>query len=211
MGALNGVFLKRSVVPGTAAAWLARGKVASSATTTNAAQLASVMAQAQQMQADCAALDVAQAAAGGKGDVERKARNAKLTDFKKSYRAFVGAVQVLCDNAPDPSHAAQIAAWAGIPVAQKPSRNKLDFYGQAVGGGVVHLYAKLPAKKTARIFHEWQGSTDGAKTWSTLGQTNDASLAVPNLTPATYVSFRHRTTVKNMTSDWSQVIVILVH
>jgi hypothetical protein len=198
-------------VPGTAAAWLAQGKAASSVTTTNAAQFTSIQGQVQQMQADCTALDVAQAAAKGKGDAERKTRNAKLTDFKKSYRAFVGAVQVLCDNAPDPSHATEIAAFAGIPVVQRPAHGKLDFYGKAVGGGVVHLYAKLPTKKSARIFHEWQGSTDGAKTWSTLGQTNDASLAVPNLTPATHVSFRHRATVKNMTSDWSQVIVILVH
>jgi hypothetical protein len=209
MSAEYRVLLKRSVRPATAAAWLARTKAADASATANAAGLVPVAALAQQLHADTAALDVAQAAAAGKGEVAMRTRDAMLRAVQRSYRAYVGGVQVLCDQSPDPAHALAVAAAAGIPVAGNRANHRAPFYGKATGAGGVHLYARLPAR-WARCFHEWEMSTNGGASWVSLPATNDADLLVADLTPATYVAFRHRTTAKNETTEWSQSFVVLV-
>jgi hypothetical protein len=57
---------------------------------------------------------------------------------------------------------------------------------------------------------EWQMSTDGGTTWTTIAGTNAANFLVENLTPCTLPSFRCRSTAKNTTSAWSQTIVLMV-
>jgi hypothetical protein len=203
------VVVSRAVKPNTGAAWLARAKAAGAAAASNAAELLAIAPLVQQLATDTAALDVAQAAAADGGRVDTTTRNARLRDLKKSYRAYVSGVQGLCDGAPDQAHAEEIAAWAGLSVTQKPVHGKPDFYGKAIGGGAVRLYARAPAKRV-RYYAEWQMSTDGGKTFLALPNTNESSTVVPNLTPLTSVSFRHRTMVKNVVSEWSQTIAVVV-
>jgi hypothetical protein len=70
--------------------------------------------------------------------------------------------------------------------------------------------AGAPWRGAPAPFYEWWMSTDG-KTWVAIATTNTAKTVVPGLTAATTVSFRYRTTLRNVTSEWSQVIEVLVH
>jgi hypothetical protein len=65
--------------------------------------------------------------------------------------------------------------------------------------------------RRAGAFYEWSTSSDGGKTWTPIATTNTAKTLVSGLTAGTTVSFRYRTTLKNVTSDWSQTIGVLVH
>jgi hypothetical protein len=210
MAAESRVILVAKVKPNTAVGWLAKGKAIGASTTTNAPLYTSLVTLIQQVASDTAGLDKAQAAAANKGLDTGTARNAALTSLQKSTRAFIAGLQGLCDSAPDASHARALAAGASIGVKQTTAHGKADFYGKAVGNGAVHLYAKLPVKKSGRVFWAWQVSLDGGKTWTMLAETNDANYLVLNLTVGTTPSFRCHSTVKNVTSAWSQTIVILV-
>jgi hypothetical protein len=210
MAAEHRVILIAKVKPNTAVGWLAKGKAVGTATTTNAPLYTSIVTLVQQVASDTAALDAEQASAANKGQDTLKARNAALTSLKKSTRAFIAGLQGLCDSAPDASHARELAAGASIGVKGSTAHAKADFSGKAVGNGSVHLYAKLPVKKSGRVFWAWQVSLDGGKTWTTLAETNDANYLVLNLTVGSAPSFRCHSTVKNVTSAWSQTIVVLV-
>ena len=205
------ITIKLDVKPRTPAGWLTKGKAVSTAANAATATFSSLSSLLTQLTADVTALDKAQSAAANKGKVETTARNAACTNLKKSLRAFVAGVQGLCDAAPDAAHAMSIAAAASLDAKELTLPHKADFAGKAVGAGAVHLFAKVPTKTGRRVFYDWQMSTDGGKTWVSLPSTNDANTLVQNLTSSTTVSFRHRTTVKNVASDWSQTIVILVH
>ena len=73
--------------------------------------------------------------------------------------------------------------------------------------GTVTLTAKAAATKAA---YNWQYSTD-QKTWTSLPQTLKAKTAVSGLTSGTTYSFRSQAlTPKEGTSDWGQVVSLLV-
>jgi hypothetical protein len=180
------------------------------AATANASTFFSPIAQLlAQLSADVAALGKTQAAAGNKGKLEIKQRNAALHDLKKSLRAFVRGVQGLCDAAPDLDHAKAIAAAASLDAKIVSVPSKPDLRGKDLGGGAVHLYARKPVKG-GHFYWEWQMSTDGGKTWLSLPGTTSANTRVLGLTPLTIVQFRHRSTSKNVVSDWGQVIAVTV-
>ncbi len=194
----------------TPRAWLAKGKAIGTQTSANPSPYASIANEIQQLGTDTTALDKAESAAANRGKEEMKVRNAALTKFKKSLRAFLAALQGLCDQAADASQAEALAVGAGVGIKGFNTHPKAEISGKTPGYGVVHLYARLPMKKTARIFWEWQMlSTDG-KTWVTIATTNDADFLVQNLTVATLVSFRCRFTMKNEPSNWTQALVLHV-
>ena len=194
----------------TALGWLIAAKGVGAATSANASQYTSIANQIQQLASDAKTLDTAQSDVPHGGSNAIKVRNVALGQVKKSYRAFLLALQTLCDAAPDRAHAEALATGAGVGIKGAITHPKAAFTGKALGNGVVHLFARLPTKKRVRIFWEWQISTDGEKTWVTLATTNDANFVVQNLTPATMPSFRCRSTVKNVASAWSQTVVVHV-
>jgi hypothetical protein len=197
--------------PDTAAGWLAKSKAVVEGASSSATLFSSIAQLLAQLTSDTALLDKAQAAAANKGKSEIKARNAALRDLKKSLRGFGRGVQGLCDAAPDLEHAAALAAAASLDAKVVTAPHKPDFQGKVLGAGAVHLYAKLPVKKGTHIFFEWQMSTNNGQTWASLPNTNSADTLVQGLTPTTIVQFRHRSTVKNVASEWSQVIAVQVH
>jgi hypothetical protein len=205
------LIIKINPKPDTAAGWLAKGKAVVEGATASSSLFSSIAQLLTQLASDTATLDKAQAAAANKGKNEMKVRNAAFRDLKKSLRGFGRGVQGLCDGAPDLQHAAALAAAASLDSKIVVVPHKPDFRGKALGAGAVQLYVKVPVKKGTRIFFEWQMSMDGGHTWLSLPNTNNASTRVPSLTPATIVQFRHRSTVKNVASDWSQVISVQVH
>ena len=157
---------------------------------------------------DTGSLDSLQAKTPKGSPDDTAARNAQWGTLRKSYRAFVRGVQGLCDAAPDVAHAQAIATAAGLDYKLAPVRIMPPLRGKAKGNGVVKLFARRPVARRSGAFYEWQMSSDG-KTWVAIATTNNAFTVVQGLTPATTVSFRCRTTFKNVTSAWSQADVIV--
>ena len=209
--AVHQVIVTHGVKQRTPRAFLAKGKVIGVQTTANAGQYTSIANEIQQLATDTTALDKAEAAAANRGKEEIKQRNVALNQFKKSLRAFLRALQGLCDAAPDPTQAEALAVGAGVSVKGSTTpRPKAEISGKALGNGEVHLYARLPATKNKRLFWEWQQMSADGKTWVTIATTNDADFLVQNLTPATLISFRCRFTRKNVPSLWTQALVVHV-
>jgi hypothetical protein len=210
MSAEHRVIIKVTPKPNTPASWLAKAKAVVSSANANAATFASIAAPLTQLGTDTQLLDAAQAKAANRGKDEVKARNAQWRVLQKSLRAFAGGVQGLCDAAPDTAHAQAVAAAAALDSKLVPVHNKPDLRGKALGNGAVRLFGRRPSQRGGNVFYEWQMSVDGGKTWTSLPTTNTASTLVTGLVAATMVSFRYRKTIKNVTSEWSQAISVLV-
>jgi hypothetical protein len=198
------------VQPETAAGWLRRAKAVCSATEANASMFVSIAGVLGQLVQDTDALDQAQASAANRGHDETTHRDAELVELRKSLRAVAAAVQGLCDEAPDWSHAAAIAAAAGFGGKASMSYRKPDFYAKTLGDGRVQLFAKAPGYRGSRVYYEWIMSTDGGATWVVLPGTNEADTIAEGLPSAKEVWFRHRTTVKNEVSEWSRIVKTIV-
>jgi hypothetical protein len=203
--------IKLDPKPDTPAGWLSKAKGVVAAAKANTATFQPIAQLLAQLDTDTTTLDGAEAAAKNRGKDEIKTRNAAWYDLKKSLRAFARGVQALCDAAPDLEHAKAIAAAARLDAKVATVPHRPDFYGTALGAGAVRLRARRPVKRSGAFFMQWQMSTDGGETWLPLPGTNTASTLVQGLTPVTLVQFRQRSMVKNVASDWSQVIVVQVH
>jgi hypothetical protein len=211
MSAEHRVIVKVDPKPDTPAGWLAKGKAVNTAATSNSSTFASIAALLTQLGNDVSLLDKAQSAAANRGKTETSVRNAQWRATQKSFRAFVAGVQGLCDAAADVAHAQAIAAAAALDAKLPPVRVAPALRGTAIGNGAVRLYGRRPVPRRSGAFYEWSMSSDGGKTWTPVSTTNTAKTQVLGLTVAATVSFRYRTTVKNVTSDWSQPIAVLVH
>jgi hypothetical protein len=204
------ITLKLEVKPKTPAGWLRKGKAVASAANAEPATFSSITGLLGQLTTDVEKLDAAEAAAGNRGKKEIADRNAAVVDLQKSLRAFVAGVQGLCDQAPDAEHAAAIAKAASLAIKKVPVQHKADLAAKALGAGTVRVVARVPVKRGRRVYYEWAMSSDGGETWLSLPGTNYANTLVHALTPGTKVAFRYRTTVKNVVSDWSQVVSVQV-
>jgi hypothetical protein len=210
MSAENRVIIKVEPKPDTAAGWLTKSKAVVSTATVNAATFTSIAALLTQLGTDSELLDQLQSKVPNGGKTATKLRNAQWRVLQKSFRAFVAGAQGLCDAAPDAAHAQAIAAAAGLDTKLPTARTTADFRGKALGNGAVRLYGRRPVARRAGAYYEWCMSLDGGKTWTPLVTTNTTKTLVPGLTVATTVSFRYRSTLKNVTSEWSQTIAVLV-
>jgi hypothetical protein len=68
----------------------------------------------------------------------------------------------------------------------------------------------IPGYRGIRVYYEWLMSTDDGATWVALPGTNSADTVVEGLPHGKDVRFRHRTTVKDVTTAWSRTITALV-
>lgn len=106
-----------------------------------------------------------------------------------------------------PAQAALIAQAAAMTLRKAPTVHKSDLAVVPVVSGTVKVVAKAVK---GGLSHEWQFSTDGAKTWSAAPPTSKASTIIPGLQPGVLHAFRQRVITKNGPSDWSQPISVLV-
>jgi hypothetical protein len=148
-------------------------------------------------------LDAALALPNGKGvaAVRKAAKLLVLADLQM-LRAVV---QAAADA--NPSLAGVIIESAGMSIRKVTSRQK-NVFGATWGdfSGVVLLVAAVAARNAS---YRWQMSTDQIN-WVELPQTTQASTTVSGLTPATTCYFRYRAVTRKGTTDWSQIISILV-
>jgi hypothetical protein len=72
--------------------------------------------------------------------------------------------------------------------------------------------ALVRAKAVGRgAWYAWQYSLDGGKTWVDVGTTHVAHTTVSGLTVGTTVLFRFRSSLKSVTSPWSDPVSLLIH
>jgi hypothetical protein len=173
----------------------------------NAAVFATPSSQLNAVTADLDALEASEVLvkSGTKGLAEaRDLKQKTVEDDLKALKAYVASVIAL-----NPTQAGVIANAAGMALRRSSTRSKPPLAARmgATLGQVV-LLAKAAGR---RAYYEWQSSSDGGKTWVSLPTTTTASTSVLGLVAGTTYAFRFRSTVKNVTSDWSAVVTFVVH
>lgn len=139
-----------------------------------------------------------------KGTVQ--ARNVARAAVVTALHQLKSYVQTVCDA--NPEQASAIIASAGMAVRKTAARTKADF---AVEAGPVSGSVKLVARAVAhRASYDWQWSSDGGKTWTSVPSTLAARTTITGLPVATTCSFRFRTLTKAGESDWSQPVALVV-
>jgi hypothetical protein len=157
--------------------------------------------------ADLDSLEAAEALAknGTKGLADT--RNLKQETVENDLKALMAYVAMVI--AASPTQAAVIAKAAGMALKQASTRSKPPLAARMGAAlGQVVLVAKAAGR---RAYYDWQSSSDGGRTWVSLPSTNAASTSVLGLVVGTAYAFRVRSTVKNVTSDWSATISFTVH
>lgn len=157
--------------------------------------------------ADIDALEAAQAVALTRTKGSAAVRDDKQKTVEDDLVGLKGyAYTVIAQHA---DKADIIAAAAGMSLKQFGKRSKDDleaFDGEGLLEVVLRARAVPGGKRAA---YEWQVSSDGGKSWTSLGVTTVADTVVPGLVPGTSYMFRYRTTQKRTTSDWSQTITFV--
>lgn len=123
-------------------------------------------------------------------------------------------VQTLCDAAPGPEQAISIVTGAGMSVARVPLHTD-PILGVQLGtpSGSVDLdanAAELVGRTGKKAFFNWQFTTDGGKSFNNVPSTPHAKTEIGGLTPLTMVGFRVNVTTTKGTTEWSQVVSILI-
>ncbi len=158
------------------------------------------------LQADVAALNVAETAvlSRTKGAVE--ARDAKLAIVRSDLENLKAYVQTVAATA-SPSDADAIIESSGLTIRKVTLHDKAALAAkQGSVTGTVNLVAKAAAKRAA---YTWQYSVD-QKTWTTVPSTIQSKAGVSGLTAGTMYYFRVQSITGAGVGDWSQVVSLLV-
>jgi hypothetical protein len=111
----------------------------------------------------------------------------------------------------NPAMATQVAKACGMDRKKVGGNHHRQEWGveQLPNSGSIKVTLPVPdgGKKGA---HRIEASPDGGKTWPVDINTDQTRAILTNLTPGTMWSVRYNVTVKGLTSDWSQVLTILV-
>jgi hypothetical protein len=155
---------------------------------------------------DIAALDVAQTATQTKTKGTVQTRDAKLAVVITDLNHLRAYVQTVVDA--DPTNAATIAHDAGMGLRKPFARSKNDVSAKPnkTVSGSVDVMAKLSQKHES---HEWQYSTDGGKSWTSVASTLRATTTISGFTPGTAVMVRHRAITKTGPDAWSQAVSLI--
>ena len=146
------------------------------------------------LQADIAALSMAEAAVltRTKGSVE--VRNQKLAVVRADLETLKGYVQIVA-GAQTPEAAPAVIASAGLAVHKSTLHDKAVLEAKEGSvSGTVNLIAKAAARTAA---YAWQYSLD-QKTWTPLVVTLQAKTGVPGLTAGTTYYFRVQTVTRKV-------------
>jgi hypothetical protein len=132
-------------------------------------------------------------------------RNDKLVLVKRLLDQLATYVVTIArQHAPELSEA--VLTSSGFSKKQTAGQRKWAFSVKQGRSGEVKLRTARAGRGAA---YDWQYSTDGVH-WSEPKRTNDASTTFPDLTPGTRYLFRVRSFWKNVLSDWSDAIALIV-
>jgi hypothetical protein len=133
-------------------------------------------------------------------------RDDRRRDMIQRLELLKAYVQGIADANPD--SAVSIIESAGMAVKGRRGPGGRVFGAKR---GLVSGSMSLTASKAGeRASYEWAYSLDGAVTWILLPGTNSASTTVTGLKPGAKLLFRYRVCVKDVWSDWSDPIAVIV-
>ena len=193
--------------PRTALGWLVLAKAVVGGLSSNPGLFPKPSPALTQLQADIDAFDAAQTAVQTRAKGTPAARDAKLVVVRSDLKQVRTYVQGLVDA--DPPNAANIAQAAGLALRRSYTVHKSELVAKpnATTSGSVDLVARLGGVKAS---HEWQYSTDGGKTWTSVQTTLQAKTTVTGLQPGSTVVFRHRPITKTGPGLFSQPVTMIV-
>lgn len=152
--------------------------------------------------------NAAAAVKAGKADAEADLHRA-WEALNAARKLLLNYVQNVCVK--NQFDAEKIALSAGMSIKKLATRDVQDFSVKAVAGGGTELAVKVKAKRCA---HEWQCTIDTSnpKGWYEIliPTTLQGKTHVSGFTPGTVVYFRHRTILKDGTTDWDQIISVMI-
>jgi hypothetical protein len=155
--------------------------------------------------ANLAKLEAAETVALTKAKGAVEARDLALRAVLDDMHHIKAYVQKMADANPTSAEAIIAASTLGVRKARVHSKQDLQAKHGTVSG-TVHLVAKAVSPRAA---YAWQVSLD-QKTWTDVPQTMQAHTSVPNLPVGITHYFRSRSLTKSGTSDWSQIVSIVV-
>ena len=134
------------------------------------------------------------------------ARNEKLATALGLLTRLKSYVQGVADD--NPENAAAIIESAGMSVKKSTAYARLPFsVKQGPTSGSVRLMARSAGDRGA---HQWQHSTDGARTWQSAPRTQQGKTVLSGFVPGQTAWFRHRPVTIRGEGDWSEPIAIIV-
>jgi hypothetical protein len=133
-------------------------------------------------------------------------RDARRRDLDVLLDQICHYVQQTADA--DREHATSIIEYSGIHVKKTRSLPRRVF--TATSGRVSGQVILRAPRAGNRAGYEWEYSTDGMKTWVSLGFTVRASTTVDGIMPGATVYCRYRCVTKDGTGDWSDWVSIIV-
>ena len=158
-------------------------------------------------------VEVAERLVGTRVKGAAAARNVQRELLVRMLETECSYVQTLCDASPD--QAVAIIEAAGLAVAVTPARNQAILkVTLGVPSGTVELHANaasLAGRSGKKICFNWQWTTDGGKTFTSMPTTPHAKTTIANLQPLTVVGFRVSTTNTKGPGEWSQIVTTVVH
>jgi len=173
---------------------------------TNNANFSSPLPTLASVSAAIAALVTAENATSGRPPGAVKARNGKQRDLIRLLYHLADYVKQIAEQSPD--NYAAIIASASMYTVERKVAPKADF---AAFQGAVSGEARLVARAGGggRATHYWQFSLD-QKSWQSVADTDKANTVIAGLTPGQTYYFRHASMRKNLRTDWSQVVSLIV-
>lgn len=160
-----------------------------------------------------AKVEVAEQLVGTRVKASAAARNVQRELLVGMLETECSYVQTLCDASPE--QAVAIIGAAGLSVAASPVRNRAILkVRRGLPSGTVELDANATAlvgKTGKKACFNWQWTTDGGQTFTSVPTTPYAKTTIADLPTLTVVGFRVSTTTFKGTDDWSQIVTTLVH
>jgi hypothetical protein len=157
----------------------------------------------------------AETLAGTRAKGSASARNVQRSILVHLLEAGVLYVQQIADNSPTLEQAVATIQASALDVALVGSEVKAIIKVRQGPSGSVRLQghrAELTADIRGAVFFNWQITSDGGKTFTTLPSTPRAKTSVANLTPLTTYGFRVSVTGPDgVPGEWSQIVNFLVH
>jgi hypothetical protein len=133
-------------------------------------------------------------------------RNEKKTALVTLLQELRGYIQAQADA--NMENGASIIQSAGIAVKKTAVRAPRVF---AAKPGAVSGTVKLMTNSAGhRASYEWQYSTNGGTTWTTMPTTLQAKTSLTGLTAGSTVEFKYRPVTKTGEGNWSQPVSLLV-
>jgi hypothetical protein len=172
---------------------------------TNSSWFTGLTALLAQTTADLAALQAAQVVALTLAKGAAAVRNDKKKAVVDDLFLLKSAVTTLVNQ--NPGQAATIITAAGFFLKKYTTRSTPNLRARTT---VTPGEVLVRAKAIRGAAYEWQMSSDGGKTWVSMGTTTVSDTSTTGLTVGGSYVFRFRTTVKRATSDWSPPLPFIV-